>query len=294
MASSGQITACTKIVGLIGWPVSHSISPRMHNAAFAATGLDWRYVPFPVSPYPEARIGEAVRGLRGLGLRGANVTVPHKQAVISWLNRLSPAAQAIGAVNTIRVEDDDTLYGDNTDARGFVADLSDHGVDPTGVHALVLGAGGSARAVAFGLAEAGAASVTVLNRTLSRAEGIAQAMSRRFPTCRWEAGPWPQGLSVAAPKVDLVVNCTSLGMEPDSNATPWCDEVPLVSRQIVYDLVYNPERTKLIEHAVASGARAISGKGMLVWQGAMAFELWTGAEAPIDIMKEAIGIRTGH
>jgi len=165
--SANTISGKTNLVGVIGWPVSHSVSPAMHNAAFADIGLDWCYIPLPVPTEPAERIGEALHGLRALGLRGANVTVPHKQSVMPHLDWLTPAAQAIGAVNTIRVEADGQLSGDNTDARGFVADLRDHGVDPAGKRALVLGAGGSARAIVFGLAEAGCVSITILNRSIN-------------------------------------------------------------------------------------------------------------------------------
>ena len=144
MTDSIPISGKTTLVGLIGWPVSHSVSPAMHNAAFDHLGLDWRYVPLPVDPGRPDGVGEAVRGLRALGLRGANVTVPHKQAVMAHLDRLTPAAQAIGAVNTIVVAADGALVGDNTDAPGFIADLRAHGVDPAGQRVLVLGAGGSA------------------------------------------------------------------------------------------------------------------------------------------------------
>ena len=144
-----NITGKTEIVGLMGWPVSHSISPLMHNAAFSHLGLDWCYMPLPVPTEPATRIQEAIQGLRALGLRGCNVTVPHKQAVMPYLDRLTPGAEAIGAVNTIRVESDGTFLGDNTDARGLVADLSEHNVNPAGQHILIIGAGGSGRAALY-------------------------------------------------------------------------------------------------------------------------------------------------
>ena len=178
------LSATTQLVGLIGWPVSHSVSPAMHNAAFAALGLDWAYVPLPVNPAGragDAAVAAAVRGLAALGLRGANVTIPHKQAVMAAVDSLTPAAAAIGAVNTLVVGEEGTLIGDNTDAPGFVADLRAHGVEPAGGHGLVLGAGGSARAIVYGLAEAGAAAITVLNRTPERAQALAlAAQGRRY------------------------------------------------------------------------------------------------------------------
>ncbi len=183
-----QFSGKTTLVGLIGWPVSHSVSPAMHNAAFAHLGLDWRYVPFPVAPEPASRVGEAVLGLRALGLRGANVTVPHKQAVMAHLDRLTPAAQAIGAVNTILLDAEGALVGDNTDAPGFVADLREHGVEVPGRRVLVLGAGGSARAVAYGLAAAGASQITLVNRSVDRALALVAALQPLFPAL--PAGGW--------------------------------------------------------------------------------------------------------
>jgi shikimate dehydrogenase len=290
MTPDKSISGRTQVVGLLGWPVGHSVSPPMHNSAFAALGLDWRYVPLPVSPAPAERIGEAVRGLVALGLRGANVTVPHKQAVIPFLDQLTPAAQAIGAVNTILVDPNGELHGDNTDARGFIADLRDHGVDPAGQRVLVIGAGGSARAVVYGLAEAGAASISILNRTESRAASLVNDLSPHFPACPIAAKAFPQALAAAAGNAELIVNCTSLGMTPDVDGLPWDAALPFRTDQVVYDLVYNPPLTRLIAAARADGATAIGGKGMLVWQGAFAFVWWTGVEPPIEVMKAAIGM----
>ena len=281
------ISGKTNSVGVIGWPVSHSVSPAMHNAAFAALELDWCYVPLPVPTDPAARIGEAVQGLRALGLRGANVTVPHKQAVMPYLDWLTPAAQAIGAVNTIRVEEDGKLSGDNTDARGFVADLRDHGVTLTGQRALVLGAGGSARAIVYGLAEAGCLSITVLNRTVDKAHELAQEIRDVFPFCRLSGHAMPDAIAILAQEAQLIVNCTSLGMTPKIEGLPWDETVAFRPGQVVYDLVYNPPQTRLLVKAAADGAQAIGGLGMLIWQGAIAFERWTGQLPPVDVMRTA-------
>lgn len=282
------ISGKTKIVGLIGSPVSHSVSPQLHNAAFAAVGLDWCYVPLPVATEPAARIGEAVRGLRALGLAGANVTVPHKQAVISYLDTLTQSAQAIGAVNTIRVEADGTLLGDNTDARGFIMDLTSYDVTLTGKRAMVLGAGGSARAVVHGLAEAGCSAITILNRTLAKAASLAEVTQPFFPQCTVQAGQLPGSIKAHAASADLIVNCTSLGMTPHVETTPWPTDVSLRSGQTVYDLVYNPAHTRLLQQAEVEGAQAIGGLGMLIWQGAIAFELWTGVAAPVTVMRQTV------
>jgi shikimate dehydrogenase len=282
------ITGKTKIVGLIGWPTGHSVSPAMHNAAFAALGMDWRYVPLPVTTDRPEAIGEAVRGVRALGLAGVNVTVPHKQAVMPHLDELSPAAAAIGAVNTIIVTTDGRLLGDNTDAPGFVADLRDHGAEPQGCHCLVLGAGGSARAIVYGLAQARAARVTIANRTLLRATELAAALQPSFLDCRIDVCDLPDDLADVARSADLVINCTSLGMSPNVDGLPWDAALPFHGGQTVYDLVYNPRETRLLRKATADGARAIGGIGMLIWQGAIAFERWTGLMPPVEIMRQAI------
>ena len=278
--------AKTQIVGLIGWPVGHSVSPAMHNAAFAACDLNWCFVPLPVPTEPRERIGEAIRGLRALGLAGANVTVPHKQAILPHLDRLEPAAQSIGAANAVIVQPDGTLVGDNTDAAGFVADLRDHHVEPQGMRVLVLGAGGSARAVVYGLAQSGAKEITIVNRSPERSGTLADEMASQFGNCEISANP--ESFAAVAHQADLIVNCTSVGMSPDTNRSPWPDNVSFRSGQIVYDLIYNPRETRLLAAARMAGATPIDGLGMLVWQGAIAFRLWTGIDAPISVMTDAV------
>ncbi len=287
MKNSDVITGSTTLVGLIGWPVSHSISPIMHNAAFDYLGLDWRYVPTPVAVKTPAAMQQALAGLAALGLRGANVTVPHKQAVIPYVERLLPAAQAIGAVNTLVVEPNGGLTADNTDAAGFISDLREHGVEPEGQHVLVLGAGGSARAVVYGLAQAKAERIIVLNRTLETAQSVVAALQPLAPACRMSAFALPDDLPKLASYADLIVNCTSLGMTPHVDTMPWLEDVSFRSGQVVYDLVYNPAQTRLLRQAAQDGARTIGGLGMLVWQGALAFERWTGRPAPVDVMRAA-------
>ncbi len=283
-----DITGHTRLVGILGWPVEHSISPAMHNAAFTALGMDWRYVPLPVLP---DRVPEAVRGLRALGFRGANVTVPHKQAVMPHLDRWEPAAEAIGAVNTIVVQEDGELVGDNTDAAGFVADLEEQGVDLSTVEtALVLGAGGAARAVVYGLAQAGVRHVVVLNRTVARAQALLQDMATHFPDRELESGRLPQDVGRFAGQAQLIVNCTTLGMHPWVDGLPWDEEVEFAPHQVVYDLVYTPAATRLLQLAAADGARALNGLGMLVHQGAIAFRHWTGEAPPLAVMRRAVQI----
>ena len=282
-----DINAATTLVGLFGWPVTHSISPQMHNAAFVARQMNWRYLAFSVPP---ARVQEAVAALPALGLRGVNVTVPHKQAVMPHLHHWTAAAEAIGAVNTIVVDADGQLTGDNTDAAGFIAALRVHEVDPAGKRALVIGAGGSSRAVVYGLAEAGARSVTILNRTVAKAVDLAAAMQSRFPEISIDSAAFPDDAPANAEGADLIVNCTSLGMEPRVEGLPWEEDVEFRADQIVYDLVYNPAMTRLLQLASADGATALGGLGMLVHQGAIAWEKWTGEAAPVGVMQRATNI----
>lgn len=286
------ITGATRLVGVIGWPVDHSLSPRMHNAAYAALGLDWAYVPLPAPP---ERLGDAVRGLVALGFAGANVTVPHKQGVMPFLDELTPIAQAVGAVNTIIVRTDGSLLGDNTDGAGFMADLQAHGVrigesangqvsDAAGEdrrvtstcrRVLVLGAGGAARAVAYALLEAGAA-VAVANRTPDHIDSLCRALCAALPDAadRLSAHAFPGALPELAPWADLIVNATSLGLHT-GDSPPWDPAVPFRPGQVVYDLIYS-RRTELLAQAETQGATTIDGLGMLTQQGARAAALWTG------------------
>ena len=255
----------------------------MHNAAFAALGLNWAYVPLTVAP---ERVGEAILGLRALGLRGVNVTVPHKQAVMLYLDALTEAATLIGAVNTIVVDADGRLTGDNTDAAGFAADLAAHGVSAAGRSVALVGAGGSARAVLHALLQGGAAQVTILNRDLVRATRLKEEFSALVHNTTLAALPFPAGVREAA-EADLVINCTSLGMSPQVEGLPWDAGMRFRPGQVVYDLVYNPAQTRFLQQAATQGAQAIGGLGMLVWQGALAFRLWTGEDAPVEVMRAA-------
>lgn len=271
------------MVGLIGWPVEHSVSPAMHNAAFEALGLDWCYVPLPVRP---GHIAEALAGIVALGFGGVNVTVPHKQALVPLVDELSEAARAIGAVNTVIVMDGGRTTGHNTDAGGFMRALKALPFDPHGCSALVLGAGGAARAVVYALAT-NQVEVTVLNRTPERAEALVEAL-RGFASARLYAGPLiADRLRKVGANVDLVVNTTPLGMWPHIEGSPWPEELPFPAHALLFDLVYNPRETRLMCQARAVGARACNGLDMLVYQGAEAFTSWTGREAPVDVMRDA-------
>jgi shikimate dehydrogenase len=273
----------TRLAFLFGDPVSHSLSPVIHNAAFRAAGIDALYRAVRV---PDVALGAAVAGLRAEGILGANVTIPHKQAVVEHLDALAPEARAIGAVNTIVRGGDGTLTGHNTDAAGFLAPL-----DPSalaGTHVLVFGNGGAARAVVYALLTAARpASLTLAARHPERAEALAadlgghQQGSALRVVALPEAGP-------AVREAALIVNTTPLGMEPEVDATPWPDAGDFHEDQTVYDLVYAPRHTRLLRDAGARGARTIDGLAMLVGQAAEAFRLWTGRPMPLDAVRAAL------
>jgi shikimate dehydrogenase len=280
----------TSLVGLIGWPVEHSISPAMHNAAFRGLGLPWRYV---LLPTPPGRTKTALRRLRRHEYRGANVTVPHKEAVLSYLDGVDEAAKAIGAVNTIVVREG-RLLGFNTDGPGFLTALGEGGFEAAGHRALVLGAGGAARAVVHALASI-KCSVSLFNRTVQRAARLAHDMQAAHPgtPVTWV----PRGVALGdlpLADFDLLVNATPLGMWPQQEASPWPDTLAMPSHWTVFDLVYNPSQTRLLAQARAAGANAIGGLGMLIYQGALAFELWTGCPPPLEVMRAAAEQALGH
>ena len=281
-----MIDGRTQLAGIIGWPVSHSFSPAMHNAAAAALNLNVVYVPLPVHP---DRLADGLRGLVALGYRGANITVPHKQAVMPLLDHVEPTARAIRAVNTIVIQDGQ-LAGHNTDWSGFLADLAAHGVTLEGRQCLVLGAGGAARAVAYGLL-LGGAELTVAARRPEQAVGLAADLAGTFtsnPSIR--AIPLREVEAIAMNgDSPLIVNTTPLGMAGEhAGASPWPEGLPFPSGAFVYDLVYNPARTRLLGQAEAAGCRTANGLGMLVGQAAEAFTLFTGRAPDRNVMRQAI------
>jgi shikimate dehydrogenase len=269
-------SGATQVAGIIGWPVDRSLSPAIHNAAFAATGLDWVYVAFPVPPGEAARAAAAVRSL---GIRGLNVTMPHKRDVIASLDELAPDAERAGAVNTI-VSDGGRLIGQNTDGPGFLRFLEqDAGVDASGSRVLVLGAGGAARAVSLALCDAGASVVLAARRPDQAEEVVSVAKDA-------SAIPFEQpAIEEALASADLVVNATPVGRDGESSPL---DPAAIDARHVVVDLIYHPETTPLVRSARERGAAAFNGVGMLVHQAALSFEAWTGVDAPIDAMRAAV------
>jgi shikimate dehydrogenase len=259
-------------LGLIGYPLGHSLSPRIHTAALQSCGLEGRYSLFPIVPDDERALRNLLAHVRSGEIHGLNVTIPHKQTVIPYLDQLAPAAEAIGAVNTISLREN-KLVGENTDGRGFLSDLNRWLTTETQRHgeacALVLGAGGSARAVIYALLNDGW-DVTVASRRRQQAQEIAGS----FPNQQVQQTDFTFS-NTDLSNISLVVNTTPVGMAPATDQSPWPSTVPLPKHAAIYDLIYNPIETKLVREAHEQGVRAITGLGMLVEQAALSFEIWT-------------------
>jgi shikimate dehydrogenase len=272
-----ELTAC------FGQPVAENPTGVMQEAAFAALGLNWRYLTVEVAP---AKLREAIVGVRAFGLRGFNCTIPHKVAVMEYLDEIAPDAAVIGAVNTVRREGD-RLIGENTDGKGFLRGVRvDAGVDPKGRRAVVLGAGGAARAIVTELALAGIADVLVVNRSAKRGEEmVADLAAKTRAPIRFAA--WPGTWRVPG-DVDLLVNATSIGLYPDVDAMPPVDLSAARPEMLVCDAVFNPPETRLLAAARARGLAVLDGLSMLVYQGAIGFQLWTGQDPPVAVMKDAL------
>lgn len=277
-------TGATRLAAVIGDPVRHSLSPTLMNAAFAAAGLDWTYVALEVA---QSHLPDALVGVRALGISGLSVTMPHKESAAACVDLLSPTAERLGAVNCI-VNDGGVLTGHNTDGEGFVRSLRHgFGFHPDGKRCVVFGAGGSARSIILALADAGASEIVVVNRTLSRAERAAALAGDRGEVVASE------GARSDIVDADLIVNATSVGMgNPGSEEMPF--DASLVHKgQTVVDIVYKPLETPVLSVARANGATVANGVAMLAHQAAVQFELWTGREAPIDIMLASVASQVG-
>ncbi len=282
---SVAVSGSTGVIGIIGYPVEHSFSPAMHNEAFKSLGLNFVYVPFPVKP---ENIAKAVEGIRGLGLKGVNVTIPHKSAVMEFLDGLAPEAELIGAVNTI-VNENGRLKGYNTDAPGFLMSLElEAGISPRGKRIFIAGAGGAARAVSVQLALAGAAEITFTTPIPQEVAGLRSAINKSSPTLVGET-PWDEDkISAALRETDILINATPLGMHPNTREMPPVRLEALPEGALVCDLIYNPRETLLLQKAREKGLPVLNGMGMLLYQGAIAFQLWTGVEPPLEVMRKAL------
>ncbi len=275
------ISGRTTIYGIFGHPVEHTFSPGMHNSAFKKLGMDACYVPFAVPP---GNLEDAVRAVVPLGLRGLNVTVPHKERVLAFLDELSEEARLIGAVNTIEIRKG-RLIGHNTDGRGFLRSLREHGgLDPKGKKFLFIGSGGAARAVSFSLALAGAAAIVFRDLDARKASLLANNIREKTGVPAMTIGQ--ETLREYADDADCLINASPLGLK---RTDPLPMPAQLIKRKhLVCDLVYNPPETAFLKAAKKQGAKRLSGLGMLLFQGVIAFEIWTGEKAPVLIMKNAL------
>lgn len=283
LPQAGTITGRTRVAGVFGDPVAHSLSPPMHNAAFAELGLDGVYVPFHVRPQ---HLAAAVAGVRALGLVGVNVTIPHKVTILPLLDEVAKSARLIGAVNTV-VNRDGRLEGHNTDGQGFVRSMrAASDVEPADRRVLILGAGGAAQAIAVQMALEGAAEVAVANRTYAKAVSLAEAVSGIA------AATTAYALTALTPAVteryNIVVHTTSWGMAPSDRVPPLLPPELLHPHHLVCDIVYTPQETSLLRAARERGCAVLEGLGMLVHQAALAFELWTEAQAPAYLMERVL------
>jgi shikimate dehydrogenase len=276
-----MISGKTKVFGIFGYPVEHTFSPGMHNAAFAKLRMDACYVPFTVNP---AQLKDAVSAVAALGLCGLNITVPHKEKVLARLDDLSEEARLIGAVNTIQIQDG-KLIGHNTDGRGFIRSLRENaGFNPKGKTVLLIGSGGAARAVGFSLSLAGVRKVIFFDVDAKKADTLARDIRKKTGIDAHSIAV--DALAPSAAAADCLINATPLGMKKD-------DPLPLKKefiqkKHLVCDLVYNPAETALLKAAKERGANRLPGIGMLLYQGVIAFEIWTGARAPVSVMKNAL------
>ncbi|HEY3265900.1 MAG TPA: shikimate dehydrogenase [Armatimonadota bacterium] len=276
-----MIRGTTALYGVTGYPVTHSISPAMHNAAFAALGLDAVYVPFPIAPED---LEQAVRGLFAAGLKGLNVTVPHKEAMLTIVDDLSPVAAGVGAVNTVWMERG-VLKGDNTDVAGILRGCARDGVRLDGLN-VILGAGGAARAAVQAVMLEGGRAI-LLNRTVERAEALALATNTMWEDDRVEAHAlYEADARIVMEHANALLNCTSVGLkDPEATPFPWAAHIR--PECYVFDTIYAPPQTRLLREAEQRGCRTRNGLAMLVEQGVESFRIWTGREPRADIMEAA-------
>lgn len=280
-----RISGTTKLIGILGHPVSHTLSPRMHNAAFEAMGLDICYVPLEVPPED---LQEALAGMRAMGFLGANVTVPHKINAAKMMDRLEGIAAITGAINTI-VNKSGSLVGHNTDGAGFIRALEEGvDIDFPSAQPLIIGAGGAARAIALALAEKSIKRLTIVNRNRQRSEDLSSLLTHSFPGLSVEIMTFDDDLTGSIASSNVVINATSIGLEGNLKMPP----VPvdrLTKDHVVCDIVYTQtQETQFLMAARGKGAITLGGLGMLLHQGAAAIQLWTGVEPPIDVMRGAI------
>ncbi len=278
-----------ELTGVFGDPVEGNPTGVMEEAAYEAAGLNYRYITMKVTP---ADFPDAMKAVRALHMKGVNLTMPHKITVLPYLDELSEAAAIIGAVNTIVVREDGSLFGENTDGKGFVEALARHGERPAGKNIVILGAGGAARAIAVECALAGAALITVVNRTASKAEGLADLI-REKTNASASTLAWTPGIAIPD-GTDILINATCVGLGDDRANKPDIAYDSVKPGMTVSDVVFNPSDTLFLQEARERGAKTVNGLGMLACQGARNFTLWTGAEAPLDVMIEKLKSEFGE
>ncbi|MCB0192620.1 MAG: shikimate dehydrogenase [Anaerolineae bacterium] len=280
---SPEINYKAELVGVFGHPIAENPTIVMQEAGFRELGLNWRYLNIEV--YPDD-LAAAVQGLRAMNMQGINLTIPHKVAVLHYLDEVAEDAKLMGAVNTVRREGN-RLIGENTDGKGFLRALRDDAnIDPAGQNVVILGAGGAARAIGVELALAEAAHITIVNRSVQRGQDLTTLLEDKTPA-QVAFVEWNGAYAIPA-QTNIVVNASSIGLYPDITAKPDLDYDTITADMIVCDVIPNPPRTPFLKEAEARGARALDGLGMLVYQGAIAFKMWTGYDAPVEVMHQAL------
>lgn len=282
------ITGTTKLLGLLGYPISHSKSPRMHNLAFLKLGMDYVYLTFDVW---EDNLEDAVKAMRTLNVKGFNVTMPNKKNILPLLDELSPEAQLIGAVNTVKNENG-KFTGYNTDGMGYVQLLRDNKVDFKGKKMVICGAGGAGRAVAIQLALEGVKEIVLFDVIPEATNDTCNTINKNILGCR--AIPYlydEERLKTELQDAFMLINCTGLGMHPNEGASVISTPDTLPSGLIVSDIIYDPDKTRLLEMAEQKGCKTFNGLDMMFWQGAFAFKIWTGVDMPVAYVKEQMLVK---
>lgn len=280
---SPKVSYKSELVGVFGHPVAENPTIVMQEAAFQALDLDWRYLTIEVLPQD---LADAMKGMRAFNMRGINLTIPHKVAVLEHLDEVAPDAKVMGAVNTVRREGS-KLIGENTDGKGFLQSIRlEAETDPAATNVVLLGAGGAARAISVELALAGAENITIVNRTAERGIALTNLLNQET-SVKASFVSWEYPYRVPS-DTDILVNATSIGLYPDITAKPRIDYDTIKANMIVCDVIPNPPRTPLLQEAEARGAKILDGLGMLVYQGAIGFEMWTGFDAPVEVMHKSL------
>lgn len=283
------LNGATEVLGIIGHPIRHSLSPLMQNSALEQCGMNCVFVPFDVHP---EQLGEAIAGIRALGIRGINVTIPHKIGVIPFLDELDESAVAAGAVNTVYNENG-RLVGYNTDGDGLIRSLADDlSFVPEKSAVVIFGAGGAARGAVAAICRAGAQRVTIVNRSGNKAQKLVEAMAKRYPGTVLTTIGYGEEMKAVLADADLLLNTTSLGM--NGEAIPGLDLAPLSRKAVIYDMVYTPPVTPLLQEAERMGFSCANGLGMLAAQGELAFRIWLGTMPPVGLMKRVLAALSPH